>query len=92
MNNIAEIINAFSNLEITNQTIVFAIVIVIGVIVIKVIDDRKFKSYYNSMLKEKNDEIVRLADDNRRYRDIYLTKIGFKQDEVNTMTASELKR
>lgn len=43
------------------------------------------------MKSEKNKEIERLADDNRRYRDIYLKSLGFNQEQVDVISAANMK-
>ena len=39
------------------------------------------------MLKEKNREIERLADENRRYREIYLPKVGLPVEDMQKVSA-----
>ena len=90
LNDLTNLLVAFSNINVTNQAILLALIIVIAVIVYKIIDDRKFKKYYDDMKNEKNKEIERLADDNRRYRDIYLNNIGIAQEQINQMSAANM--
>ena len=94
MNNldgINNILNTFSNMQINNKTLIFSVIIVIGVLAYKFLDDRKHLKYYNDMKSEKNKEIERLADDNRRYRDIYLAQRGFSQEQIDEMSAANMK-
>ena len=91
MEEITKLLIAFGNIQITTKTLWLAIIIVIGILLYKIFDDHKFKKYYNDMKNEKNKEIERLADDNRRYRDIYLRGLGVKQDEVDVMSAANMK-
>lgn len=86
-----ELLTLLSRINIDVYTIIFAFVVVVGVIICKVIDDRKHRDYYDSMLEEKNREIERLADDNRRYRDIYLNKVGFNKEQIDSMSAANFK-
>lgn len=90
LNDLTNLVIAFSNINVTNQTILLALIIVLAVVIYKIIDDRKFKKYYDDMKSEKNKEIERLADDNRRYRDIYLRSIGFAQEQIDQMSAAKL--
>jgi len=39
------------------------------------------------MVKEKNQEIERLADDNRKYREIYLLNVGLTKEKYDNMSA-----
>ena len=82
------LLNALAQLNINQYTIALAVIILVGVFVVKYFDDRKFNNYYQSMLKEKNKEIEQLADDNRRYREVYLTKLGVNQEDIKNLSAS----
>lgn len=42
------------------------------------------------MKNEKNKEIERLADDNRRYRDVYLKLRGINQEEIDAASAANI--
>lgn len=48
------------------------------------------RTYYNDMKKQKDEEIKRLAADNRRYRDVYLANLGLTKAEVAELTASNI--
>lgn len=88
INSLTNLLNALAQLNINQYTIAFAIIVVLGILIVKYFDDRKFNNYYQSMLKEKNQEIKRLADDNRRYREVYLTKLGVSQEDIKNLSAS----
>ena len=92
MEEITKLIVALGQIQITTKTIIFAIMVGIGIIIVKFIDDNKFNKYYNDMKNEKNKEIERLADDNRRYRDIYLKSLGIDQKQIDDMSAVSLKK
>ena len=91
MENLTDLLSTFGSIPMTNKTILFAIVMVIGVHGYKFLDDHKFRKYYDDMKSEKNKEIERLADDNRRYRDIYLKSLGFNQEQVDVISAANMK-
>ena len=91
MEEITKLLIAFGNIQITTKTLIFAVIVVIGILLYKFFDDLKFKKYYNDMKNEKNKEIERLADDNRRYRDIYLKSLGINQEQVDVMSAANMK-
>ena len=82
---------ALSNITISKETLYLVIVLVVAIVVVKVIDDIKFHKYYNDMKEEKNKEIERLADDNRRYREIYLSSLGMSKQQVDDMSAAKMK-
>jgi hypothetical protein len=88
---LTDLLIAFSSIQINNKTVMLASIIAIGVFIRKFFSDRKFDKYYNDMKQEKNKEIERLADDNRRYRDIYLSSLGIKQAEINQISAANVK-
>jgi len=92
MDEITKLLIAFGNIQITTKTLWLAIIIVIGVLLYKIFDDHKFKKYYDDMKNEKNKEIERLADDNRRYREVYLKNIGVSQEQIDDMSAVKLKK
>lgn len=92
MEEITKLLTAFGNIQITTKTLWLAIIIVIGVLLYKIFDDHKFKKYYDDMKNEKNKEIERLADDNRRYREVYLKNIGVSQEQIDDMSAVKLKK
>lgn len=91
MEEVTKLIIALSNINITTKTLILAFIIIVGFLLYKVFDDFKFKKYYDDMKNEKNKEIERLADDNRRYRDIYLKSLGIKQEQVDVMSAANMK-
>ena len=91
MNELTNLLLILEKIPITNKTLGLAVALVIGLIIYKVIDDKKQLKYYNDMKAEKNKEIERLADDNRRYRDIYLKGLGISQEQVNEMSAANMK-
>ena len=91
MEDLTNLLIAFGNINVTNKTLGFAFLIIIAFITCKILDDRKFKKYYDDMKKEKNKEIERLADDNRRYRDIYLKSLGISQEQIDKMSAANMK-
>lgn len=82
---------ALSNITISKETLYLVIVLVVAIVVVKVIDDIKFHKYYNDMKEEKNKEIEHLADDNRRYREIYLSSLGMSKQQVDDMSAAKMK-
>ena len=43
------------------------------------------------MKNEKNKEIERLADDNRRYRDVYLRALGINQEDIDIASAANVR-
>lgn len=88
---LTELLDLISKIHPDVYTIICLTVLFIGVIILKIIDDKKHRSYYDSMLEEKNREIERLADDNRRYRDKYLSNIGFNKEQIDNMTAANYK-
>ena len=91
MNELTNLLLILEKIPITNKTLGLAVALVIGLIIYKVIDDKKQLRYYNDMKAEKNKEIECLADDNRRYRDIYLKGLGISQEQVNEMSAANMK-
>lgn len=91
MNELTNLLLILEKIPITNKTLGLAVALVVGLIIYKVIDDKKQLKYYNDMKAEKNKEIERLADDNRRYRDIYLKGLGISQEQVNEMSAANMK-
>ena len=92
MEDITNLLIALSKIQVTTKTLIFAVIVIIGVIAIKLLDDHKLQKYYNDMKNEKNREIERLADDNRRYREIYLKNFGITQQQIDDMSAVRLKK
>ena len=92
MEQATKFVTALGNIQITTETIILAVVIMIGVVIIKFVDDYKFNKHYNDMKNEKNKEIERLADDNRRYRDVYLQNLGINQQQIDNMSAVTVKK
>lgn len=91
MNELTNLLTVFGNIPIDNKKLLLAFIIVIGILVYKFLDDRKHIKYYEDMKSEKNKEIERLADDNRRYRDIYLKSFGLTQEQINQISAANMK-
>lgn len=89
--NLTNLIIAFGNININNKMIIFAAIVVIGALLYKFMDDWKFSKYYNDMKKQKDKEIERLADDNRRFLEIYLSRLGVDQKQIEKMTATNMK-
>lgn len=81
---------SISDLNISTQTVVLSAIFAIAAIIIKIVDNYKFDKYYNDMKNEKNKEIERLADDNRRYRDVYLKLRGINQEEIDAASAANI--
>ena len=71
--------------------IVFAALFVVGTLLYKFMDDWKFSKYYNDMKKQKDKEIERLADDNRRFLEIYLNRFGVDQKQIEKMSVTNAK-
>ncbi len=91
MEELTELLLAFRDIPVTNETLLFAFIVVVGILGCKFFDDRKQRKYYDDMKAEKNKEIERLADDNRRYRDVYLKSIGMTQEQVDVASAAQVK-
>ena len=73
--------------------ITLAVILCLFILVRTAIENKSKRHYYDSMLREKNLEIERLADDNRRYRDIYLKNAGLKQEDIDKISAvKEVKK
>lgn len=89
--NLTNLIIAFSNVNINNKMIVFAALFVVGTLLYKFMDDWKFSKYYNDMKKQKDKEIERLADDNRRFLEIYLNRFGVDQKKKKKMSVTNAK-
>lgn len=80
MNISPEVVLAISNLvsNLNDKVIMFlSILIVIYLLLKNHMDNKQKRHYFDTMVKEKNKEIEHLADEIRRYRDIYLPKAGF---------------
>lgn len=91
----AETINALMNfvkLIGFQNFIILILVIMLIVIAISIKDSISRRFYYNDMKKAKNEEIERLADDNRRYREIYLKNQGLKDKEIRKLMASDIEK
>lgn len=85
-----ELINAISHLvaNLNDKVIIFLAVILALYLLIKaVIDNKNKKHYFDVMLREKNREIERLADENRRYREVYLPKVGLPVEDMQKASA-----
>lgn len=94
MNNLVDIINALTALfqAVDNKTAIIIIFIVVIYLWLKsYLDSNKQRYYYNQMVQEKNKEIERLADDNRRYREIYLPQVGLSEKELSKISAGNVK-
>ena len=92
----AELIEAFSHLLNSMDeklVVILSIIFCVFLLIKNAADNKNKRHYYDSMLKEKNSEIERLADENRRYRDIYLLKAGLSPEEMNKISAvNEVKK
>lgn len=85
-----ELVNAISHLvsNLNDKVIIFISIVIAGYLLIKNYYDNKQKRYYfDKMLKEKNREIENLADENRRYREIYLPKVGVPVEDMQKASA-----
>lgn len=85
-----ELINAISHLvaNLNDKVIIFLAVILALYLLIKaVIDNKNKKHYFDVMVREKNREIERLADENRRYREVYLPKVGLPIEDMQKASA-----
>lgn len=85
-----ELINAISQLvtKLNDKVILSLAFIIVVFLLFKTLLDNKHKRYYfDAMLKEKNREIERLADENRRYREIYLPKVGLPIEDMQKVSA-----
>lgn len=91
LRDIIDLVNVLQNFNPSTTTIIFMLLIVCCVVCWSIFEDRRHKKYYDDMKNEKNKEIERLADDNRRYRDIYLKSKDIEQSEINNLTAYEIK-
>ena len=92
MLDITKFLDVFSNIPINKYTVLLAGIVSLCLIIFKVMEDNKFNKYYDDMKNEKNKEIERLADDNRRYRDIYLKSLGVNQEQIDNMSAANIKK
>ncbi len=85
-----ELINAISHLvaNLNDKVIICLVVILALYLLIKaVIDNKNKKHYFDVMVREKNREIERLADENRRYREVYLPKVGLPIEDMQKASA-----
>ena len=85
-----ELINAISHLvaNLNDKVIICLVVILALYLLIKaVIDNKNKKHFFDVMLREKNREIERLADENRRYREVYLPKVGLPIEDMQKASA-----
>ena len=93
---IVDIINSIKELILAIGIVpVFWLLVLLFVmhLVSKYLKERKDNFYYNSMIKEKNQNIELLADDNRRYREIYLKNIaGLPEDVYKNISAETIKK
>lgn len=86
----AELLNAVANLiaNLNDKVIVIiAIIIAVFLLIKNWFDNKNKKYYFDAMLKEKNREIERLADENRRYREVYLPKVGLPVEDMQKVSA-----
>lgn len=85
-----ELVQAISQL-VTNLNdkviIIIAIVIAVYLLIKTKIDNKNKRHYFDAMIKEKNKEIERLADENRRYREVYLPKVGLPVEDMKKASA-----
>ena len=98
INGIIKIVEILSQLVLSLGIVRITILVILiyGIFLVnKILKDKNDRSYYDSMLKEKNKNIEQLADDNRRYRDIYLKQIKgvdpelYKQMSAETVTMED---
>lgn len=73
--------------------IIWLVILIYAIYMInKIIQDKKDRYYYENMLKEKNANIEQLADDNRKYRDIYLKELkNIRPDLYEEMSAEKIE-
>lgn len=86
----AELLNAVANLiaNLNDKVIVIiAIIIAVFLLIKNWFDNKNKKYYFDAMLKEKNREIEWLADENRRYREVYLPKVGLPVEDMQKVSA-----
>lgn len=91
INNITELLKTLQGFNPSLKTIVCLFFGFIALMIFKFFEDKKFNKYYEDMKNEKNKEIERLADDNRRYRDIYLKFKGIEQSEIDELSAAKVR-
>ena len=85
-----ELIQAISQLisNLNDKVIIFIAVLIVIYLLIRAHQDNKQKRhYFDAMLREKNREIERLADENRRYREVYLPKVGLPMEDMQKVSA-----
>lgn len=90
MSETADVVNAVANLISVlglQKSLLIVVVCFIFVMIMNHIKSKRERFYYESMEKSKTMEIQRLADDNRRYREVYLAKLGYNQDEIDKISA-----
>ncbi len=91
----ADIINAVINLyEVLGlrDTIVLVILLYILTFISSIWKDHQVSKRYSDLKKHMELEIERLADDNRRYRDIYLARMGLSKEEITSLTAANITK
>lgn len=96
VDSLTNFINALQQFDQETVKFFFIILLVlIGIVLVSQIIQKKLtikdqRFHYSSMVQEKNKEIERLADDNRRYREIYLPRIGISQETYKNISAEEV--
>ena len=91
MKDLIELIKLLQNFNPSVRVIIFISIFTLIIVILKIYDEFKCRKYYDDMKNEKNKEIERLADDNRRYRDIYLKGFGLEQEEINELSAKKIQ-
>lgn len=99
MDSTNDIVNSLTHLlevlqKFNPETIKFILLLIvifcIYLTLTKWINFKNDRKYYDSMVKEKNQEIERLADDNRKYREIYLNNIGISKEKYDSISAERI--
>lgn len=72
-----------------NDKVIICVAVIIAIyLLIKLfLDNKNKRHYFDVMLKEKNIQIERLADENRRYREVYLPKMGLPIEDMQKASA-----
>jgi len=91
MQNLINLLSLIQQFDITPAKFWFFIILCVILIVSKIYDNSRFSKYYEDMKNQKDKEIERLADDNRRYRDVYLVNKGLSQKEIDDLSALKIK-
>lgn len=87
-----EIIQTFQSVIITlgvRNIVLLVIIFYVIFLVNKYLKEKRERYYYDTMIREKNQNLEQLADDNRLYRDIYLKEIQKINPEIYKEISAE---